>query len=120
MKINAIFIWVTLLWACTGCGAVSASDSGQTPVRHVVVIPVAGEVGPAMAAFIERTLDQGAEQYDNALYVLEMDTFGGRVDSAFQIVETLLNKPRGKTIAYVKKRPYLPVRSSLWRVMSLP
>ncbi|QTA85438.1 Peptidase and NfeD-like domain-containing protein [Desulfonema magnum] len=95
---------MTLLWACTGCGAVSASDSGQTPVRHVVVIPVAGEVGPAMAAFIERTLDQGAEQYDNALYVLEMDTFGGRVDSAFQIVETLLNKPRGKTIAYVKKK----------------
>jgi membrane-bound serine protease (ClpP class) len=33
-----------------------------------------------------------------------MDTFGGRVDSAFQIVDTLLTIPVGKAIAYVEKR----------------
>jgi membrane-bound serine protease (ClpP class) len=33
-----------------------------------------------------------------------MDTFGGRVDAAFQIVDTLLNAPRGKTIAFVKTK----------------
>lgn len=78
-----------------------ASETTQT--RPVVIIPVSGEVGPAMAAFIERSLKE-SRKHPDALIVLEMDTFGGRVDSAFQIVDALINLPRGKTIAYVKKK----------------
>ncbi|SCY72750.1 NfeD family protein [Desulfoluna spongiiphila] len=67
---------------------------------RVLVIPVSGEVSPAMAAFVERaTRDaQGA-----ALVVFEMDTFGGRVDSALKIVDaiTALETP---SVAWVKTK----------------
>ena len=33
-----------------------------------------------------------------------MDSFGGRVDSALQIVDTLLSAPEGKTIAFVNNK----------------
>jgi membrane-bound serine protease (ClpP class) len=73
------------------------------PKVKVVVIPVEGDVEPAMAAFISRALHE-ASKYPDALIVLEMDTFGGRVDAAFQIVDTMLNAPRGRTIAFVKTK----------------
>ncbi|MDM8552298.1 NfeD family protein, partial [Desulfobacterales bacterium HSG2] len=99
-------ICTVLLW--TGClcanDTLPASDKTQTTTRPVVIIPVSGEVGPAMAAFIERALKENGRQHPNALFLLEMDTFGGRVDSAFQIVDTLLSVSEGKTIAYVKKK----------------
>ena len=74
----------------------------STP-KKVFVIPVEGDVDPNMAEFIARGLHE-AEAYPDALIILEMDTFGGRVDAAFQIVDTILNAPRGKTIAYVKTK----------------
>lgn len=72
-------------------------------VREVVIIPVSGEVGPAMAAFIDRALHENAGTSDT-LFVLEMDTFGGRVDSAFQIVDSLLAVTRERTLAFIKKK----------------
>ncbi|MDM8524685.1 NfeD family protein [Desulfococcaceae bacterium HSG8] len=103
MKNNILQRYAVFLCICL-CAACLVSESpGQTPARQkVIVIPVSGEVGPAMAAFIERAFQNNTDT--DALYVLEMDTFGGRVDSAFQIVDTLLTRPAGKTIAYVKKR----------------
>jgi len=56
-----------------------------------------------MAVFIARAIHDAA-QYPDALFILEMDTFGGRVDAAFQIVDTMLNAPRNRTIAFVKTK----------------
>ncbi|MBW1993296.1 MAG: serine protease [Deltaproteobacteria bacterium] len=76
---------------------------GQAPARKVCVIPVSGTVDPGMAAFIKRALE--ARSIDpNSLFIFELDTFGGRVDSALQIVDTLLSAPEGKTIAFVKTK----------------
>ncbi len=71
--------------------------------RNVFIIPVTGEVGPGMSAFIDRAIKE-ADQSPDSIFVLEMDTFGGRVDSALQIVETLLNAPQGETIAFVRDK----------------
>lgn len=68
--------------------------------RKVFVIPVSGTVDPGMAAFIERAR-QGVSQHPEALAILEINTFGGRVDSALQIVDTMLKIPKEQTIAYV-------------------
>jgi membrane-bound serine protease (ClpP class) len=80
-------------------------DAGiaQTSLRKVTVIPVSGTVDPGMAAFIERAI-RAASGDPNPLYILEIDTFGGRVDSALQIVDTLLSAPEDKTIAFVKNK----------------
>jgi membrane-bound serine protease (ClpP class) len=76
--------------------------AGSQRTKKVFVIPVEGDVEPAMAAFITRALREAAE-YPDPLIILEMDSFGGRVDAAFQIVDTILNA-KGKTIAFVKTK----------------
>lgn len=76
---------------------------GQTSARKVHVIPVSGTVDPGLAAFIKRALDSRIDIQDS-LFVFELDTFGGRVDSALQIVDTLIAAPKGKTIAFVKTK----------------
>lgn len=79
------------------------AGAAQQERQRVFVIPVRGEVDPSMAAFIERAVRQTA-RYPDALLVFEMDTFGGRVDSALDIVQTLLHTGSRKTVAFVKTK----------------
>ena len=53
---------------------------------EVRVIPISGEVSPAMAAFVKRA---AKEAHGASLVIFELDTFGGRVDSALKIVDTI-------------------------------
>jgi membrane-bound serine protease (ClpP class) len=69
----------------------------------VILIPVSGVVDPAMAAFIGRAIRDNSD-HEKPLFIIEMDTFGGRVDAALNIVDTLLTIPKGQSLAYVKKR----------------
>lgn len=83
---------------------VAASDSGSNEVKKptIVVIPVSGTVDPAMAAFINRSL-KASKQYPERKVILEIDTYGGQVDAAFQIVDSLLNYS-DTIISYVKTK----------------
>jgi len=56
-----------------------------------------------MAARINRSLRESKQYGDSAIIVLEMDTYGGEVDAAFQIVDTMVNV-KNRTIAYVKTK----------------
>jgi membrane-bound serine protease (ClpP class) len=78
---------------------VTASQKNQ----KVYIIPVTGTVEPGMAAYVKRALEEIKNETD-AVVVFKMDTFGGRVDSALDIVDTISNIPKGKTIAFVEKR----------------
>ena len=78
------------------------AETPQEP-SHVYVIPIAGDVEPSMAAFLKRALDGVPDSPEN-LIIIEMDTFGGRLDSAFEMVETLSNVKSAKTIAYVTNK----------------
>ncbi len=71
--------------------------------HKVYVIPVSGTVEPGMAAYVKRALEDIKDETD-AVIVFKMDTFGGRVDAALDIVDTVSSIPKGKTIAYVEKR----------------
>jgi len=70
--------------------------------QKVYVISVSGNVEPGMAAFLKRALDSA--DTPDPLFVLKLDTFGGRVDSALLITDTLLNVTKGKTIAFVTNK----------------
>ncbi len=76
---------------------------GQEDTSLPVVIPVNGEVGPAMAAFIKRAVEENKEKTKGPI-IFEIDTFGGRVDSALEIVETLLTIDKADSISYVKTK----------------
>lgn len=80
-----------------------ASSKVQAAGPQVFVIPVTGEVEPVMAAFIKRAT-QDAARSPGSLIVLELDTFGGRVDAALTIVDTMVNIDQHRTIAYVKTK----------------
>lgn len=73
----------------------------QEPV--VIVIPVSGTVDQGMTAFIKRSLKESSK-YPERIIVLELDTYGGEVDAAFQIVDTMVNIRDAQTIAYVKTK----------------
>ncbi len=57
---------------------------------EVFVVPVDGMIDAALAAYIERALEDAAEA-DAALVLFDIDTFGGLVDAADQIRQAILH-----------------------------
>ncbi|KPA19485.1 Nodulation efficiency, NfeD [Candidatus Magnetomorum sp. HK-1] len=76
--------------------------SAITPESTVYVGTISGDVEPAMAAYVARMLDIADKP--GAVLILEMDTFGGRVDAAFKIVDELTQTKHVKTIAFVTQK----------------
>jgi len=74
--------------------------TAQAPV--VYVVPIDGVIDLGLAPFVERTLTEAAAQQAAAV-ILEINTFGGRVDAAVLIRDALLRTPV-RTIAFVNKR----------------
>ena len=79
-------------------GPVTAKDN------TIHVIPVTGPVEPGMAAFIKRSIDEILLQDPEAVIVLSLDTFGGRVDAALDIVDAVSAIPQGQSVSFVEKR----------------
>ena len=67
--------------------------------QQLYVIPIEGEVGPAMVEFVLQSIEQ-AESNNAAAIIFNINTPGGRVDSAITISDSILNTSI-KTIAYV-------------------
>ncbi len=85
----------------------TASKSQPTPGtegrgRIVYVVPIEGMVDLGQAPFLQRVLGE-AQAAGAAAVVLEVNTFGGRVDAAVQMRDALLDSPL-RTIAFVNKR----------------
>ena len=74
--------------------------SPQSEGGKAWIIPIQGDIAPSMAAFVRRearrAMTQGAE-----FIIFEIDTFGGRVDSALQITSFIMSITNAKTIAWV-------------------
>jgi membrane-bound serine protease (ClpP class) len=79
-----------------------SSHAAVPETSKVHIIPVSGTVEPGMATFIKRAIESAEEA--EPIFILELDTFGGRVDAALEIVDILVNIKKGKTIAYVKNK----------------
>ena len=83
-------------------GAFAPAMAQDKPPMIVYVAPVEGIIDLGLAPFIQRVLDE-AVKAKAAAVVLEINTFGGRVDAAVQIRDSLLNS-KVKTVAFVNKR----------------
>jgi membrane-bound serine protease (ClpP class) len=98
----------SLCIAILGCLAMIApgrisSGEAQTEQRLVVyVAPVEGIIDLGLAPFVQRVLDEAADA-GAAAVILDINTFGGRVDAAVVIRDALLNA-RVKTVAFINKR----------------
>lgn len=81
---------------------VAPAIAQEKPPVVVHVAPISGVIDLGLAPFVQRVLDE-ATQAGAAAVVLEINTFGGRVDAAVQIRDALLNS-KLRTIAFVNKR----------------
>ncbi len=78
-----------------------ASAEAREDVRpgDVVVVPLKGEVAPSLVLFLRR-VEKEAESSGAAALVLDMDTYGGRLDSAEKITG-ILNHATIPTYTYI-------------------
>ena len=77
-----------------------ATAQSSTPAVHVIAIE--GMIDLGLAPFLARTIRE-AEQGGAAAVLLDINTFGGRVDAAVAMRDTLLNS-KVRTIAFVNQR----------------
>jgi membrane-bound serine protease (ClpP class) len=68
---------------------------------ETVIIPVKGDIEPSLTAFVLREARK-AEAGGAAFIVFEIDTFGGRVDSALQITSFISSIGEAQTVAWVR------------------
>lgn len=96
---NAAAVACLLLTLAAG---MTARPSAAAPGAVVYVVPIDGMIDLGLAPFVERVLKEASEANAVAV-VLDINTFGGRVDAAVVIRDALLNSPL-HTVAFVNKR----------------
>ena len=89
---------VLMLMGAAGADRVPA----QTSAPVVYVIAIDGVIDLGLAPFLARTIRE-AQAAGAAAVVLDINTFGGRVDAAVAMRDSLLNAPV-RTIAFVNQR----------------
>jgi len=72
------------------------------PEKDVYVIPIRGVIDLGLSSFVRRVVGEAKEKKAQCI-ILELETFGGRVDAATEIRDTLFESDI-KTIAFVNKR----------------
>ncbi|HXA09062.1 MAG TPA: hypothetical protein VNW28_03710 [Chthoniobacterales bacterium] len=92
LRILIIFLVATLSLGAAAAGEVIAPGS-------VVVAPLHGEVSPSLALFLRRA-QKAAENDGATAIVLDMNTYGGELDSAEQITD-ILNHATIPTYTYI-------------------
>ncbi len=75
---------------------------GQSKAPIVYVAPIEGIIDLGLAPFVERVLTEATQQGATAV-ILDINTFGGRVDAAVVIRDLLINA-RVMTVAFINKR----------------
>ena len=100
-----------LLGLLTVAAATEAPRPATRPV--VFVARIEGVIDLGLAPFVERVLAE-ATTAGAAAVILEINTFGGRVDAAVLIRDALL-RARVRTVAFVNKRAISAGASSAWQ-----
>jgi len=89
--------WIPLAVAGLILGAAA------TRAAQVGLIKINGAIGPATASYISRAIDVSAAQNDECL-IIQLDTPGGLVDSAAQIVQAFYDS-KVPVVVYVAPAP---------------
>lgn len=92
---------VAVVLALTGALA-SLAVHGRQDVPVVFVVAIDGVIDLGLAPYLDRTIRE-AQEAGAAAVVLDINTFGGRVDAAVAMRDTLLTSPV-RTIAFINQR----------------
>ena len=97
----AFRVAVACVLALSGAGGAHRAPA-QTNAPVVYVIAIEGMIDLGLAPFLSRTIRE-AQAAGAAAVLLDINTFGGRVDAAVAMRDALLNAPV-RTIAFVNQR----------------
>lgn len=75
----------------------------ETPGKRVVVIPVEKEVDQGLYAFLKRATGEALQEKPDVL-VYKVNTYGGELQSAFEIVDLLQSVKGAETYVYVEQK----------------
>ena len=89
-------------WILQGLAVLALAPPWASAAPLVYVAPIEGIIDLGLAPFVQRVLDE-ASAAGAAAVVLDINTFGGRVDAAVQIRDALL-AAKVPTVAYVNRR----------------
>src|SRR4029450_3149122 len=83
------------------CSVVAAQAQGRDAIHKgdVVIVPLRGEVAPSLLAFLRRAV-KTAESNEGSAIIFEMTTYGGRLDTAADIVNAL-NQTKIPTYTFI-------------------
>jgi membrane-bound serine protease (ClpP class) len=101
-KLRVAFFGFAMLFGFAGL-ALALAASPPEP-GEVVVVPIEGTVDEGMAHLVQRAVDQANAEHASAL-VLDVNTPGGLVSSAFEIRDAMFSA-KVPTVAYVSQRAY--------------
>jgi membrane-bound serine protease (ClpP class) len=93
-------LWLTVLGIICVREALAQAPAPQR--KLAIVASIAGTIDLGLGPFVARVLERAREERADVV-VLNIDTFGGRVDAAVAIRDSLLKSPV-KTVAFVNKR----------------
>ena len=82
----------------------SEAPGEQHTGKSVHVIPIQGEIDRSLVVFIRRSIER-AEDAGADLLLFDINTFGGRVDSALQIATLIGSADVTESIAYITTGP---------------
>jgi len=83
---------------------VSLAFSDPGGGKNVFIIPIKGEINRSLVVFIRRSIEQAKTENADVL-LFDINTFGGRVDSALQIATLIGSAEPALTVAYVTSGP---------------
>ena len=100
----AFFLLLSLIpsFASSTATRAPAPDSQETALR-AVTITLEGDVDPGMNDYVRRAIAEAKAQSPD-LIIFEINTFGGRLDAAFDIVDTITGIHDIETIALVRQK----------------
>lgn len=100
-------VWSLVAVALVAAALLNALAAASTPLKpsgSIWIIPIKGTIDLGLASFVERATREAVEA-GAALILVEVNTFGGRVDAATEIRDALLNA-KVPTAAYVTERAW--------------
>lgn len=97
-------VFIVVMLVAVSFGTIGAQPDGPSGQPVVYLLPIDGTIDEGLAAFVQRTIKSASAGGADAL-LLEINTFGGRVDSATEIKDALL-AAEFPVLAYVSERAW--------------
>jgi membrane-bound ClpP family serine protease len=105
MRFSAVFRGIRNLLALVSLAGLSASADTLNSIREktAIVIPIEDQVDYGLHAYLKRATSEALKQKPDYL-VFEVNTYGGELHSAFEIVDLLLDIRDCSTYVFVEKK----------------